>query len=192
MSVAFTASGTGGGPGHRTALTHPCFPLPSFLEPAVSVISMARSRWSLLSAKSDRLLACGVLEADMKNAVATTAAPQAIGPYSQAVSTGPWLFCSGQIGLDPGTGQLVPGGIDAETSRVLENLRAVLDAAGATLDCVVRTTIYLVDLGDFGRVNEIYARYFSAPFPARATVGVAALPRGARVEIDAIALREGN
>lgn len=124
----------------------------------------------------------------MKNAIATTQAPQAIGPYSQAVSAGAWLFCSGQIGLDPATGELVAGGVDAETNRVLENLRAVLAAGGATLGDVVRTTIYLVDLGDFGRVNEIYARYFRAPFPARATVGVASLPRGARVEIDAIAM----
>lgn len=128
----------------------------------------------------------------MKNAIATAQAPQAIGPYSQAVSAGPWLFCSGQIGLDPATGQLVGGGVEAETTRVLENLRAVLVAAGATLDGVVRTTIYLVDLGDFGRVNEIYARFFRAPFPARATVGVAALPRGARIEIDAIAVLEGE
>jgi 2-iminobutanoate/2-iminopropanoate deaminase len=132
------------------------------------------------------------VEADMKTAIATTAAPQAIGPYSQAVSAGPWLFCSGQIGLDPATGELVPGGIEAETKRVLENLRAVLSAAGATLSSVVRTTIFLVDLGDFGRVNEIYARAFSAPFPARATVGVVALPRGARIEIDAIAVIEGR
>ena len=124
----------------------------------------------------------------MKNAIATTQAPQAIGPYSQAVSAGAWLFCSGQIGLDPATGELVAGGVDAETNRVLENLRAVLAAGGATLGDVVRTTIYLVDFGDFGRVNEIYARYFRAPFPARATVGVASLPRGARVEIDAIAM----
>jgi 2-iminobutanoate/2-iminopropanoate deaminase len=128
----------------------------------------------------------------MKNAVATTAAPQAIGPYSQAVSAGRWLFCSGQIGLDPVTGELVAGGVEAETTRVLENLRAVLAAAGVTPDGVVRTTIYLVDLADFGRVNELYARFFSPPFPARATVGVAALPRGARVEIDAIALLEGT
>ncbi|HVO22663.1 MAG TPA: RidA family protein [Candidatus Margulisiibacteriota bacterium] len=128
----------------------------------------------------------------MKNAVATTEAPQAIGPYSQAVSAAPWVFCSGQIGLDPATGALVTGGVEAETNRVLENLRAVLAAAGATLDGVVRTTIYLVDLADFGPVNEIYARYFRPPFPARATVGVGALPRGARVEIDAIALIEGK
>ena len=126
----------------------------------------------------------------MKKAIATTGAPQAIGPYSQAVSAGPWLFCSGQIGLDPATGELVAGGVEAESKRALENLRAVLAAAGATLDNVVRTTVYLVDLSDFGRVNEIYARYFHAPFPARATVGVAALPRGAQVEIDAIAIVE--
>ncbi len=124
----------------------------------------------------------------MKNGIATTEAPQAIGPYSQAVIAGQWLFCSGQIGLDPATGELVAGGVAAEATRVLENLRAVLGAAGATPDSVVRTTIYLVDLADFGRVNEIYARFFRAPFPARATVGVGALPRGARVEIDAIAM----
>lgn len=124
----------------------------------------------------------------MKSAITTTDAPQAIGPYSQAVRVGQWLFCSGQIGLDPATGELVPGGVVAEAGRVLENLRAVLTAAGGSLDDVVRTTIYLVDLADFGRVNEVYARVFQSPYPARATVGVSALPRGARVEIDAVAL----
>jgi len=124
----------------------------------------------------------------MKEAIATNAAPQAIGPYTQAIRSGEWLFLSGQIGLDPATGQLVAGGVVAETERVLANLRGVLAAAGGALDSVVRTTIYLADLGDFGTVNEIYGRAFSAPFPARATVGVAALPRGARVEIDAIAV----
>jgi 2-iminobutanoate/2-iminopropanoate deaminase len=104
------------------------------------------------------------------------------------VQAGPWLFCSGQIGLDPATGELVAGSVEAEATRVLENLRAVLSAAGVAADSVVRTTIYLVDLADFARVNEIYARFFRAPFPARATVGVAALPRGARVEIDAVAI----
>jgi 2-iminobutanoate/2-iminopropanoate deaminase len=123
----------------------------------------------------------------MKTPIATTAAPAAIGPYSQAVRAGEWLFLSGQIGLDPTAGELVSGGVVAETERVLENLGAVLAAAGSSLDQVVRTTIYLVDLADFSRVNELYARFFTAPFPARATVGVAALPRGARVEIDAIA-----
>lgn len=124
----------------------------------------------------------------MKDAIATTKAPEAIGPYSQAVRVGNWLFLSGQIGLDPASGALVPGGVVAETQRVLENLRAVLAAAGASLDDVARTTIYLADLADFSRVNEIYAGFFRAPFPARATVGVAALPRGARVEIDAVAV----
>lgn len=124
----------------------------------------------------------------MKNAIATDKAPQAIGPYSQAVRVGPWVFLSGQIGLDPARGELVPGGVVAEVTQALENLRAVLAAAGTSLDAVVRTTIYLVDLADFSRVNEVYAGVFAAPFPARATVGVAALPRGARVEIDAIAV----
>lgn len=123
-----------------------------------------------------------------KHAIATPAAPQAIGPYAQAVQAGHWLFLSGQIGLDPATGELVSGGVVAEAERVLHNLSAVLQAAGASLDAVVRTTIYLVNLADFAPVNEIYGRVFSAPFPARATVGVAALPRGARIEIDAIAL----
>ncbi len=125
-----------------------------------------------------------------KSAIGTAAAPRAIGPYSQAVRVGDWVFCSGQIGLDPATGELAAGGVVAETNRVLDNLHAVLAAAGGSLDSIVRTTIYLVDLADFGRVNEIYERRFSAPFPARATVGVAALPRGARVEIDAIAIVE--
>ena len=119
--------------------------------------------------------------------IATDKGPQAIGPYSQAVRAGDWLFLSGQIGLDPVTGDLVAGGVVVETERVLANLQAVLEAAGASLRDVVRTTIYLADLGDFPRVNEIYAGCFDQPYPARATVGVAALPRGARVEIDAIA-----
>lgn len=119
--------------------------------------------------------------------IATDAAPRAIGPYSQAVRSDDLIFCSGQIGLDPATGELVAGGVEAETQRVLENLRAVLIAAGVTQRAVLRTTIYLVDLGDFARVNAMYETFFEAPFPARSTVGVAALPRGARVEIDAIA-----
>ncbi|MFN8626296.1 MAG: RidA family protein [Candidatus Binatia bacterium] len=124
----------------------------------------------------------------MKNVIATEKAPAAIGPYSQAIRCGQWLFCSGQIGLDPATGEMVSGGVVAEATRVLENLRGVLAEAGASLDDVVRTTIYLIDLAEFSRVNEVYAAFFHAPFPARATVGVAALPRGARVEIDAIAM----
>jgi 2-iminobutanoate/2-iminopropanoate deaminase len=124
----------------------------------------------------------------MKQAIATEQAPQAIGPYSQAVRAASWLFLSGQIGLDPGSGELVAGGVLAETRQAMENLKAVLVAAGASLDDVVRTTIYLIDLSDFSRVNEAYAGFFRAPYPARATVGVAALPRGARVEIDAVAV----
>jgi len=124
----------------------------------------------------------------MKTAITTTSAPQAIGPYSQAVRSGQWLFLSGQIGLAPATGELIGDDVVAQATQVLENVRAVLAAAGAGIDAVVRTTIYLVDLADFGRVNEVYARYFTPPFPARATVGVAALPRGARVEIDAVAM----
>ena len=125
----------------------------------------------------------------MKLPITTPAAPQAIGPYSQAIKWGDLVFCSGQIGLDPATGQLVPGGTEAEAEQVLRNLGAVLEAAGLSLGAVVRTTIYLVDLADFAKVNEIYGRHLQAPYPARATVGVASLPRGARVEIDAIAVR---
>lgn len=120
--------------------------------------------------------------------IATTDAPAAIGPYSQAVRTGAMVFCSGQIPLDPVTGDLVGEDIESQTRRVLDNLRAVVEAAGASLDRVVRTTIYLVDLGDFARVNEIYGSYFGEPHPSRATIGVAALPKGSRIEIDAIAV----
>lgn len=124
----------------------------------------------------------------MKQALSTNQAPAAIGPYSQAVSAGGFLFLSGQIPLDPVTGAIVSGGIDAEAQRVLDNLDAVLGAAGASFADVVRTTIYLVDLSHFAAVNEIYGRRFAAPFPARSTVQVAALPRGAKIEIDAIAV----
>lgn len=125
-------------------------------------------------------------------AVTTGGAPRAIGPYSQGVRVADLLFCSGQIGLDPATGNMVEGGIVAETERVMENLSAVLGAAGCTFADVVKTTIYLVDLADFGVVNEIYGRYLSEPFPARATVEVKGLPRGARVEIDAVAVVTGE
>ena len=119
----------------------------------------------------------------------TDRAPQAIGPYSQALDAGNLLFLSGQIGLDPASGTLVGGGTTAETEQVLKNLASVLAAAGLGFEHVVRTTIYLVDLADFAAENDIYARDVREPYPARATVGVATLPRGARVEIDAIALR---
>ena len=128
------------------------------------------------------------MSTDGKRALATTAAPQAIGPYAQAVAAGGWVFLSGQIALDPERGRLVDGSIEDETRQVLANLRAVLTADGLTLDAIVRTTVYLTDLADFPRVNQVYAEYFTEPFPARATVQVAGLPRGARIEIDAIAI----
>jgi 2-iminobutanoate/2-iminopropanoate deaminase len=124
----------------------------------------------------------------MKSAITSGEAPAAIGPYSQAVRAGGLLFLSGQIALDPQSGQLVPGSIAAQTEQTMNNLRAVLRAAGANLDDVVRTTIYVVDLAHYGAVNEVYGRFFRPPYPARSTVQVAALPRGALVEIDVIAL----
>ena len=121
--------------------------------------------------------------------ISTDKAPKAIGPYSQAVVAGNLVFCSGQIPLDPVTGEMVGAGdVRRQTERVLENLGAVLAAAGASLASVVKTTIYLADLQDFGNVNEVYARYFLSAPPARATVEVAGLPKGALVEIDAIAV----
>jgi 2-iminobutanoate/2-iminopropanoate deaminase len=119
--------------------------------------------------------------------VHTDGAPKAVGPYSQAVRSGGFLFTSGQIPLDPATGQLVEGSIDVQTRRVLENLRAVLGAAGASFADVVKTTIYLTNLADFGTVNGIYASYFPSAPPARSTVQVAALPLGAAIEIDLVA-----
>jgi 2-iminobutanoate/2-iminopropanoate deaminase len=124
----------------------------------------------------------------MKIAVSTPAAPSAIGPYSQAIRVGSWLFLSGQIPLDPATGELVRGDVSAQTERVLQNLSAVLKMGHSDFSHVVRTTVYLVDLAHFASVNEVYGRFFPAPCPARSTVQVAALPRGAQVEIDAIAL----
>lgn len=120
-------------------------------------------------------------------AISTPDAPAAIGPYSQAIRSGDLVFLSGQIPLDPKTGAMVEGSIAAQTERVLDNLAAVLAAAGCGFADVVRTTIFLVDLGDFQVVNETYAKRFGATPPARATVQVSALPKGARVEIDAIA-----
>jgi len=125
----------------------------------------------------------------MAKALHTDRAPRAIGPYSQAVESGDLVFLSGQIGLDPASGNLVAGGTAAEAEQIFKNLAAVLAAADLTFAHVVRMTVYLLDLGEFATVNEIYARHVREPFPARATVGVAALPKGARVEIDAIAVR---
>jgi 2-iminobutanoate/2-iminopropanoate deaminase len=123
----------------------------------------------------------------MRDAISTEAAPRAIGPYSQAVRAGSLVFVSGQIPLDPATGAMIDGDIAAQTHRVFANLRAILEAAGTSLDHVVRATVYLADMNDFAVVNEVYGSYFSSPAPARATVQAARLPRDARVEIDVIA-----
>jgi 2-iminobutanoate/2-iminopropanoate deaminase len=123
----------------------------------------------------------------MRDVVSSRDAPAAIGPYSQAVRAGGLLFISGQIPLDPESGEVVNGDVSAQTHRVMRSLGAILEAADAGFDNVVRTTIFLTDLGDFARVNEVYGSYFTAPAPTRATVQVAALPKGASVEIDAIA-----
>lgn len=123
----------------------------------------------------------------MRQAVSTPSAPAAIGPYSQAIRAGSLLFVSGQIPIDPATGNMVDGDVAAQTHRVFQNISAILDAAGATLDDVVRTTVYLADMNDFGAMNAVYGTYFSSPAPARATVQAARLPKDARVEIDVIA-----
>ncbi len=120
-----------------------------------------------------------------KQTIHSETAPKAIGPYSQAVRCGSTVYLAGQIGLDPQSMELVSG-LDAQTRRVFENLAAVAQAAGGSLKDIVKLTIYLIDLGEFARVNEIMASFFTAPFPARATLGVASLPRGALVEVDAI------
>jgi 2-iminobutanoate/2-iminopropanoate deaminase len=123
----------------------------------------------------------------VREAVSSDRAPKAIGPYSQAIKAGSLLFVSGQIPLDPATGAMVEGDVAAQTHRVFANLQAILEAAGASFDHVVRTTVFLADMNDFATVNEIYGTYFSSPAPARATVQAARLPRDARVEIDLIA-----
>jgi 2-iminobutanoate/2-iminopropanoate deaminase len=123
----------------------------------------------------------------VREAVSTPLAPAAIGPYSQAIRAGSLVFVSGQIPIDPATGTLVDGDIGAQTHRVFQNIAAILAAAGASLDDVVRTTVYLADMNDFGAMNGVYATYFSAPAPARATVQAARLPKDARIEIDVIA-----
>jgi 2-iminobutanoate/2-iminopropanoate deaminase len=122
-----------------------------------------------------------------KTIVRPTGAPAPVGPYSHAVRTGDLLFCSGQIPLDPATGQLVSGNIQSQTERVLENLKAILAHEGLSLANVVKTSVFLVDLADFAAMNEVYARYFTSDYPARSTVQVAALPKGARIEIEVVA-----
>ena len=124
----------------------------------------------------------------MKKIIATPDAPAAVGPYSQAVRAGSTIYCAGQIPLDPKSGRIVSGGVDLQTRRVLDNVTAVLKAEGLTFDDIVKTTIFLTDLGDFQTVNEIYGSYFKREPPARSTVQVAGLPKGARVEIEVIAV----
>lgn len=119
--------------------------------------------------------------------VSTTEAPAAIGPYSQAIKAGDFLFASGQIPLDPTTGTITEGGINAQTHQVFQNLKAVLQAAGVSFDRVVKTTVYLADMADFAAMNEVYAGYFATPAPARATIQAAGLPRSVLVEIDVVA-----
>jgi 2-iminobutanoate/2-iminopropanoate deaminase len=123
----------------------------------------------------------------MRQPVSTDQAPKAIGPYSQAIRAGQFLFLSGQVGFDPATGQLVPGGISEQTHRVLQNIAAILSAAGLSLDHVVKTTVFLAEMNDFAAMNDVYASYFKSPAPARSTVQAARLPRDARVEIEVIA-----
>jgi 2-iminobutanoate/2-iminopropanoate deaminase len=123
----------------------------------------------------------------MKKIVSTEKAPKAIGPYSQAVISNGFAFLSGQIPLDPASGQIIPGNVADQTERVLENLKSVLEACGASLESVVKTTVFLKDMGEFAQMNEVYGRYFPANAPARSTVEAARLPRDVRVEIDCIA-----
>jgi 2-iminobutanoate/2-iminopropanoate deaminase len=124
----------------------------------------------------------------LRELVTAAGAAKAIGPYSPALKAGNMVFLSGSIPLDPVTGQLVEGGIKEQTTRVMENIKALLAAAGADFNQVVRTTVFMIDLGEFAAMNEIYASYFSAPYPARSTVQVVKLPRDVRVEIDVIAV----
>lgn len=124
----------------------------------------------------------------MRQQVQTDNAPAAIGPYSQAIKAGGFVFVSGQVAFDPKTGEFVPGGIAEQTEQVLKNVSAVLEAAGSSLDHVVKTTVFLADMKEFSGMNEVYAKFFSDPPPARATVAAAGLPRDARVEIEVVAL----
>lgn len=126
----------------------------------------------------------------MATSISTKAAPAAIGPYSQAVQVGNTVYLSGQIALDPDSGQLVEGGFEKQVHRAIRNMRAVVEASGGTLSQCVRLTLYLTDLGNFPKVNEIMQEYFTAPYPARSTVGVASLPRGAAFEIEATVVLE--
>ncbi len=123
-----------------------------------------------------------------KNVITTDKAPKAIGPYSAAVATGQLVFTAGQLGMDPGTGELVEGGIQAQTRQALTNLKAILEAAGSDLGCVVKATVFLQDMGEFSLMNAVYGEFFTENFPARSAIQVAALPKDAAVEIEAVAI----
>ena len=125
----------------------------------------------------------------MNKAIHTNSAPAAIGPYSQAIDTGAFIFTSGQIPIEPSTGQVVNGGIKEQTAQVLENLKNVLEAAGSGMEKVIKTTVFIKDLSDFSAMNEVYAKYFSEPYPARSCVEVNRLPKGVLIEIEAVALK---
>ena len=125
----------------------------------------------------------------MKKIIATENAPQAIGPYSQAVACGNFLFTSGQLGLDPKTGNFVEGGVTEQTEQVIRNLKAVLEKAGFSLENVVKTTCFLADMNDFAAMNEVYAEFFTEPYPARAAFQAAGIPKGALVEIECVAVK---
>jgi len=130
---------------------------------------------------------CILLVKNLKKVVFTEKAPKPIGPYSQAVCVNGWLFISGQIPIDPATGEFVKGDFKAQVERVLENIKAIVEAAGGTLDNIVKVTVFLKDMTKFAEFNEVYSRYFPSNPPARSAIGVAALPRGAEVEVEAIA-----
>jgi len=127
-----------------------------------------------------------------KEVVSTESAPKAIGPYSQAIKAGDFVFCSGQIALDAQSGQVISGGVEEQTKKVLENLKAVLEKAGATLENVVKTTVFLKDMNDFVKMNSVYAQYFTSNPPARAAVEAARLPKDVLVEIEAVAFLGGD
>lgn len=134
------------------------------------------------------VFAAFIASAQQKRAVESPDAPKAVGPYSQAIIANGFVFAAGQIGTDPKTGAMVDGGLTEQTEQVIRNIHSVLKAAGSDLDDVVKTTVFLADMSDFAKMNEIYAKHFKSPFPARSTVQVARLPRDARIEIEVVAL----
>lgn len=137
---------------------------------------------------SPKIISASIRREEMKKEVKTDKAPQAIGPYSQGIVANGFVFCSGQIPIVPQTGQLTTGGIEDQTSQVLKNVSAVLEAAGTSLDNVVKATVFLQDMNDFAAMNKVYAEFFKTPFPARAAVQVARLPRDVKIEIEVIAI----